>query len=84
VRLDPADPSSRLEVRHGEGHPRDQATTADGHDYGGDIRYVIEELEAHRALTGDEARIVEGMEEGEASLFGQLQSQIEDLQDRTL
>src|SRR5205823_3798055 len=44
----------------GQRHPRDEAAAADGQQHGVDVGELIEQLEADRALAGDDARVVEG------------------------
>ena len=46
----------------------DQPAAADGHDDRADVRALLEELEADRALAGGGARVVEGVDEDGAGL----------------
>ena len=48
--------------------PGHEATTAERHDHHGEIVHVLDELEAERALPGDDGRVVEGVHEVQAGL----------------
>ena len=49
-------------------HPGAQAAAADRHDDAGEVGHVLEQLEAERALPGDDVRVVERVHEREPAL----------------
>jgi hypothetical protein len=66
--------ADHLDVRLGaldrDRHAGAQPAAADGHDDLGQVRHVLEQFEAERALTGDDVGIVERVHEREAALLG--------------
>ncbi len=55
----------------GNRNPRDEPAAADGHDDGVDLGAGVEEFEADRALPGDDARVVERVDERQPALGDQ-------------
>ncbi len=53
-------PRVRLHGLHGQRHAGDEPTARERHHHGLDHRQVFDDLQAERALPGDDPRIVEG------------------------
>ena len=71
-RLDADDPDRRLDVLDRHRDAGDQPAAADRHDDDVDLGPVADDLEAERALAGDELQVVERMHVGEAAIADQL------------
>src|SRR5260370_36028941 len=62
LRLSAPHPNLRPEGFHGTGDARDQAATANRGNDGDRVRRILENLQAHRRVTGYEVLIVEGVD----------------------
>ena len=68
-RLDAVDPDARPPLLERGRHPRDQPAAADADDGHVDVGQVLEDLEADRAVAGDDERVVERVAVDEALLL---------------